>query len=105
MKKTVDNIPYLCSVAGTGTCMGVESYQYEAWLKKQTCKTDQEYIEKYIPLFEKKVYTDIDMFTLPKVFRVEQERGNYILDRILSLKDAARMDLSVNYEYKLVLVL
>lgn len=112
MNKTVDDIEYLCCVADTKQFYGIDSIEFKDWKEIANRKYDSSYnkdspsredwfIEKYIPVFDKYVKSDIDMLTLPKVFRAKK----HVIQRIQSFTQQMSMDISINWDKNLVLVL
>ena len=108
--RTVDNIPYLCCVADTDKFCGSNSFEFRSWLsrsKEEYHQSDQlNYdnwaIDKYIPLVENNPKTELDYFTLPKVFKYTPKLNmKYFQKRIQELS----MDVSINFKEKLILVL
>jgi hypothetical protein len=110
MNKTVNNIPYLCCIADTNEFYGYPSIKFQAWEQKVKMEFSESFlenyedwiVEKFIPLYTGTVKTDIDVLTLPKVFRV---LTNEFLLKIQNAVKQCSMNISVNKRKLLVLVL
>lgn len=108
--RTVDHIPYLCCVADTKEFYGLNSIEFSKWEKNTLIKynynnsklTYEDWlIETYISIFDKKIKTDIDMLTLPKVFKANK----HVIKHIQGFTQQVAMDISINWKQNLVLVL
>ena len=108
--RTVDNIPYLCCVADTGKFYGSNSFEFRDWLSRsrdEYLHSDElNYnnwaIDKYITTVENNPKTELDYLTLPKVFKYTNKLNTkHFQKRIQELS----MDVSINFEKKLILVL
>lgn len=110
MSRTVDHIPYLCCVADTKKFHGLYSSEFQDWEQKvkmqfseqeDWSKYEEWLIDKFIPTHDTLPKTDLDMLSLPKVFKAKQR----IIDRIEDGAMQMSMTVSINYKLNIVLVL
>jgi len=110
MNKTVDDIPYLCCVADTKEFYGFDTPKFKDWetkVKKEFAESNSEnyeewLIDKFIPLYDGNPTTDIEIISLPKVFKTKSLNK---IKRISELSRQCSMDISINTHKNLVLVL
>ncbi len=108
--RTVDNIAYLCCVSDTGEFYGIKSLEFDKWVKpvrEAYLQSDELHyetwlIDKYIPILDKQPTKEIDLFTLPKVFKY---KNNFSTRNFQKNIQSLSMDVSINFKDNLILVL
>lgn len=111
--RTVDNIPYLSYVSEKKEFPGINSDEFKNWLKEKdneytesltetSLYRDDWFISKFIPVVERINNSDIEILSLPKVFKVKNINNLY---KLKSLAQQINLTLSINEQKLLILFL